>query len=154
VTDARARFDELRQRASPIRYDVLDEFWSTLAPVSVEFMIGEWKGGDLPTGHRGDGFLGDRWFGTTFTSATDVQPIICVDADGNKYEDTTLMNGGASLWMEEFRGEVTATMVYDGMAVFDHFKRVGPETLIGVMNGKGVLDKGEHYWFVLDRDAD
>ena len=59
MTDARARFDELRQRVSPIPYDELDEFWSTLAPVSVDFMTGEWKGGDLPTGHRGDGFLGD-----------------------------------------------------------------------------------------------
>lgn len=151
MTDARARFDELRQRASPIRYDELDEFWSTLAPVSVEFMIGEWKGGDLPTGHRGDGFLGDRWFGTTFTSATDVQPIICVDADGNKYEDTTLMNGGASLWMEEFRGEVTATMVYDAVPIHDHFKEVDDSAVIAITNGKGALDNGRYMYFYLER---
>ena len=32
------------------------------------------------------------------------------------------MNGEASLWLEEFRGEVTATMVYDGAPIHDHFK--------------------------------
>ena len=29
------------------------------------------------------------------------------------------MNGEASLWMEEFRGEVVASMVYDGRPVHD-----------------------------------
>ena len=81
MTTARERFDELR-RSAPIAYADLDEFWSLLAPVPIDFMIGEWKAGDLPTGHRGDGFLGDSWFGTNFNSASDVQPIICVDAQG------------------------------------------------------------------------
>jgi hypothetical protein len=35
-----------------------------------------------------------------------------------------------------FRGEVTATVVYDGMAVLDHFKRVDDNTPMGVVNGK------------------
>jgi hypothetical protein len=151
VTDARARFDELRHRASPIRYDELDEFWSTLEPVTVDFMIGEWKAGDLPTGHRGDGFLGDRWFGTTFTSAFKVAPIICVDENGDKYEDTTLMKGGASLWMEEFRGEVTATMVYDAVPIHDHFKGIDDNAVIAITNGKGALDNGRHMYFYLER---
>jgi hypothetical protein len=54
--------------------------------------------------------------------------------------------------MVEFRGESTATMVYDGRPVLDHFKRVDEGTLLGVMNGKGVLDDGRHYYFVLERD--
>ena len=75
MTDARKRFDELK-RTELIPYDELEAFWATLEPVAIEFMIGEWTGGDLPTGHRGDGFLGDSWYGTTFRSASDV------DADG------------------------------------------------------------------------
>jgi hypothetical protein len=152
MTDARSRFNGFKERAAPIPYRELDEFWSSLEPVvAIEFMIGEWRGGDLPTGHRGDGFLGQTWFGTTFTSADDVQPIICVDAQGTKYEDTTLMKGGASLWMEEFRGEVTATMVYDAMPIHDHFKKVDHDAVIAVTNGKGALDNGRLMYFYLER---
>jgi Domain of unknown function (DUF4334)/GXWXG protein len=150
MTDPRKRLNELR-RSAPIAYGDLEDFWSLLAPVTIDFMIGEWKGGDLPTGHRGDGFLGNSWFGTTFTSASDVKPIICVDAEGNKYEDTKLMKGGASLWMEEFRGEVTATMVYDAMPIHDHFKKVDDNAVLAIMNGKGALDEGRYMYFYLER---
>jgi len=54
--------------------------------------------------------------------------------------------------MVEFRGESTATMVYDGQPVLDHFKRVGEDTLLGIMNGRGVRDQGHYYYFRLDRD--
>ncbi len=151
MTKARERFDELKQRTAPIPYAELEEFWSTLEPVPIEFMIGEWRGGDLPAGHRSDGFLGDSWFGTTFRSASDVQPIICVDDDGNKYEDTTLMKGGASLWMEQFRGDVTATMVYDAMPIHDHFKKVDDDAVLAITNGKGALDHGRYMYFYLER---
>jgi hypothetical protein len=100
---------------------------------------------------RGDGFLGDSWFGTTFRSASDVQPIICVDDDGNKYQDTTLMKGGASLWMEQFRGDVTATMVYDAMPIHDHFKKVDDNAVLAITNGKGALDHGRYMYFYLER---
>jgi hypothetical protein len=151
VSEARQRFAEFRKRTEPIPYEELEEFWSTLKPIPIEFMIGEWKGGDLPTGHRGDGFLGNTWYGTTFRSASDVQPIICVDAEGNKYEDTKLMKGAASLWMEEFRDEVTATMVYDAMPIHDHFKKVDDNAVLAITNGKGALDNGRYMYFYLER---
>jgi hypothetical protein len=150
-SEARKKFTDFNQRTEPILYEVLEEFWATLDPVDIDFMIGEWKGGDLVTGHRGDGFLGDRWFGTTFNSAADVQPIVCLDSDGNKYSDTKLMNGEASLWMEEFRGEVTATMVYDGSPIHDHFKKVDDNAVVAITNGKGALDKGRYMYFSLER---
>ncbi len=105
----------------------------------------------MPAGHFGDGFLGDRWFGTTLTSATEVQPIVCVDEDGKKYEDTKLMKGGASLWMEEFRGEVTATVVYDAVPIHDHFKKVDDDAVLAITNGKGALDHGRYMYFCLQR---
>jgi Domain of unknown function (DUF4334)/GXWXG protein len=148
---ARERFTDFRSRAEAIPDAELDEFWATLEPVTVDFMIGEWRGGDLVTGHRGNGFLGDRWFGTTFTSASDVQPIICLDDDGNKFSDIELMKGEASLWMEEFRGEVTATMVYDGAPIHDHFKRIDDTAVMAIMNGKGALHRGRHMYFYLER---
>jgi hypothetical protein len=150
-TRARERFEVFKQRTDPIPDEALEEFWATLEPATIDFMIGEWKGDDLFTGHRGNGFLGDRWFGTTFTSAFEVDPIVCLDKDGNKYSDTELMNGGASLWMEEFRGELTATMVYDAMPIHDHFKMVDDDAVMAITNGKGALDNGRYMYFYLER---
>jgi len=41
----------------------------------------------------------------------DVLPIVCLGDAGNKFNNVKLAKGEASLWMEEFRGELTATMV-------------------------------------------
>ena len=59
--------------------------------------------------------------------------------------------GEASLWLEEFRGEVTATMVYDAMPIHDHFKRIDDDAVLAIMNGKGALDNGRHMYFFLER---
>jgi hypothetical protein len=149
---ARERFIELTQRIRPIADAELDGFWETLAPVTVEQILGEWKGGEFVTGHRSNGVLEKgNWFGKTFRSAAEAQPLICLDADGNKFSNKEWMKGEATLWMEEFRGEVTATMVYDGVPIHDHFKRIDDNALLGLMNGKAALDNGRHLYFYLER---
>jgi hypothetical protein len=35
---------------------------------------------------------------------------------------------------------VTASMVYDGKPVHDHFKKIDDDAVIGIMNGKGAVD--------------
>ena len=113
MTLARKTFTELTQRTDQIADAELDAFWATLEPTTIDFMIGEWKGGEFQTGHRSNGFMAKgNWYGKTFVSATDAKPLICLDEQGNKFSNKEWMNGEASLWMEEFRGEVTATMVY------------------------------------------
>ena len=89
------------------------------------------------------------WFGKTFKSAADVQPLVCLDADGNKFSNVAMGKGEASLWLEDFRGEVTATMVYCAGAnpCHDHFKKIDDDAVMGIMNGKGVLDNGRYYYF-------
>ncbi|MCW2515478.1 MAG: hypothetical protein JWR11_4520, partial [Mycobacterium sp.] len=88
-------------------------------------------------------------------SASDAKPLVCLDADGNKFSNTEAMKGEASLWLEEFRGEVTASMVYDGAPVHDHFKRVDDNAVMGIMNGKGAVDDSSgsprHLYFYLER---
>lgn len=149
---ARDTFTDLTGRTGQIADAELDQFWATLAPVTIDFMIGEWKGGEFHTGHRANGFMNKlNWFGKTFISATDAKPLVCLDGDGNTFSNTEAMKGEASLWMEEFRGEVTATMVYDGAPVHDHFKKVDDNTVIGVMNGKKALDNGRLLYFYLER---
>ena len=67
----------------------LDAFWDTLQPATIDFMIGEWKGGEFATGHQANGFMKRlNWFGKTFHSAADAKPLMCLDADGNKFSNT------------------------------------------------------------------
>jgi hypothetical protein len=42
-------------------------------------------------------------------------------------------------------------MVYDGQPVFDHFKRVDDNTLMGIMNGKKLRPSGNFFYFLLER---
>jgi hypothetical protein len=149
---ARKQFTELTERAGEIPDAELDEFWATLPAVACDFMIGEWKGGEFHTGHRANGFMEKGgWFGKTFNSLDDAQPLVCLDEDGNKFSNTEWMNGEASLWMEEFRGDVTATMVYDGQPIHDHFKKVDDNAVIGIMNGKKAVVDGRYLYFYLQR---
>lgn len=48
----------------------------------------------------------------------------------------------------EYRGAVSAAMVYDHLPIIDHFRRVDIDTLLGVMDMRGMT---EPYFFVLRR---
>jgi hypothetical protein len=154
--DAAARFHELRTDAGPIDVAVLDAVWAGLATVAAEDILGPWRGFGFETGHPVGQLLDvGRWHGKRFDSLDDAKPLICRAEDGSLFSDVKSGRGEASLWNIAFRGEVTATMVYDGMPVFDHFKRVDDRTLMGIMNGKAahVRDAaGQHFYFGLERE--
>ena len=152
MNGARGTFDGFVSREGQIPDAELDAFWALLRPAGIDFMLGEWKGGEFQTGHKANGFMNKlNWFGKTFHSAAEAQPLVCLDAEGNKFSNTEAMNGEASLWLEEFRGEVTATMVYDGRPVHDHFKVVDDNTVVGIMNGKAAVVDGRYLYFYLQR---
>ncbi|MEU0500827.1 DUF4334 domain-containing protein [Nocardia sp. NPDC005998] len=48
----------------------------------------------------------------------------------------------------EYRGVVSAAMVYDHLPIIDHFRRLAADTLLGVMDMRGI---GEPYFFILRR---
>ncbi|KHL18851.1 GXWXG protein [Mumia flava] len=152
ITEARQTFARLRETDGTVDPDELDAVWAALDVVRPEALLGRWKGGEFVTGHRMNGML-ERigWYGKTFSSLDDAQPLVCRGSDGELYSDLTTGKGAASLWMVEFRGESTATMVYDGQPVLDHFKQVDESTVLGIMNGKGVLDDERHFYFFLER---
>ncbi|MFC7450358.1 DUF4334 domain-containing protein [Rhodococcus daqingensis] len=147
------KFFELLGSEGPVDPRRLDEVWAALPTVHIDELKGRWRGSGFETGHRTGRLLAKSgWYGKNFGSRFDVQPMLCRGTDGELFSDVAAGKGEASLWMVEFRGECTATMVYDGMPVFDHFKRVDDQTLMGIMNGKAVLDGGEHFYFALMRD--
>jgi hypothetical protein len=150
------RWRALRAATGPLAPGELDALWADLEVVDVASILGSWRGFAFLTGHPIEKVLSaGRWHGKRFVAPDDAKPLICRADDGSLYSDTTAGRGEASLWNVEFRGEVTATMVYDGMAVLDHFKRVDDDTLMGVMNGKPalVLPTGHHFYFGLERES-
>ncbi|WNV87043.1 DUF4334 domain-containing protein [Umezawaea sp. Da 62-37] len=153
--DAARRWQVLRASAGPVDTGELDALWADLEVVDASAVLGSWRGFAFPTGHPLEAVLiSSRWHGKRFVAPDDAKPLIRRGEDGTFYSDTTAGRGEASLWNVEFRGEVTATMVYDGMPVLDHFKRVDDTTLMGVMNGKPgvVLARGRHFYFGLERE--
>ena len=148
-----ATFFELKESQAVSEPAHLDELWAALEPIGRDFMIGAWSGGELPSGHKMDGQLElARWHGKTFNSIYDVKPLVCRDDDGNLYSNQELGKGEASLWGVQFRGETTASMVYDGQPVIDHFKKVDDTHVMGIMNGKTSLVRDRHFYFYLERE--
>ncbi|WP_280357205.1 DUF4334 domain-containing protein [Nocardia otitidiscaviarum] len=147
-------WQELAARQSGVPVAALDALWAGLPTVRVEDILGEWRGAAFRTGHPLCRALdANRWYGKRFHSPERAEPLICRAADGSLFSHLELGGGEATLWQVEFRGEVTATMVYDSRPVFDHFKRLDDNTLMGVMNGRPdlVLANGEHFYFRLER---
>ena len=137
------------QNTDPVQLAAL---FAQLEPVSIEFMFGDWRGGELPSGHPMDGGLVTaRWHGKSFRSATDVQPLVCLDEDGAKYSNVALGKGEATLRLIDFEGRVTASMVYDGQPVIDHFVKVDDDTVMGVMTGKKLV--APYFYFYLKREG-
>lgn len=142
------------QRLADVPAEDLDALWADCTPVRAADILGAWAGSDFETDHPVHGMLAaSGWHGKRFDSVRSAHPLVCRDADGALFSNEELGRGLASLWDVEFRGEVTAAMVYDGQPVIDHFKAVDADTLLGVMNGKGVRHEGRHYYFVLRRES-
>ncbi|MEH6821691.1 MAG: DUF4334 domain-containing protein [Dietzia psychralcaliphila] len=135
--------------------DRVSALWDSLEPARVDDIAGtRWRGTGLDTGHPMFGMLGQmRWWGKDFTNPRKVDPILVTDDSGAVVPDTSATGGGgASLWEVSFRGRPCASMVYDRLPVIDHFAVVDPDTLLAVMNGRGTVQEGEHFWFVLERE--
>lgn len=60
--------------------------FDSLDPVSIEFMLGDWTGSGVPTGHPMDGVLEDAgWYGKRFESPGRVHPLVHMTLDGQKF---------------------------------------------------------------------
>jgi len=131
----------------------LTALWDVLPVVTADELRGLWRGTGIDSGHRVHATLeGARWFGKNFIDADSVQPIVCRDDSGALVARTDLAGGGAYLSDSVHRGRLTATMSYDGRPVHDHFVRVDEDAVLGVMAGRGALDDGAPYFFLLERD--
>lgn len=126
--------------------DLLAHFVS-LDAISDEFMLGEWQGEILPTGHADESVLqGLDWIGKRFHSRDNVDPMVCIDGNGMRVVNPVL--GSASLREMVFHGKCTATMIYDKHPISDHFVKVSDNCVLGVMDRKG---RDGYLFFLLTR---
>jgi hypothetical protein len=149
-----------------------------LDAVPIEFMIGIWAGSEFPTGHRMDGLLtATGWYGKQFVDTETVHPLLFHTADRraafpvnprfapvglglptNRSYHRLITTARpligtstptARLRMTEYRGRVSATMVYDTKPINDVFRKVDDATVLGAMDLRGA---DRPYFFVLRRD--
>ncbi|EDX86665.1 hypothetical protein S7335_4370 [Synechococcus sp. PCC 7335] len=152
-----------------------------LAPVDIEFMLGQWKGSGFQTGHPMDGLLeAANWYGKAFIGSECVHPLLFLDGSGQTFKVapnpqmmklalrlplpkndvlgpmyallTSMLKteeSQARLRMMEYRGKVSATMIYDYLPIHDVFRKVDDNTLLGLMDYKGLSDP---FFFVLERE--
>jgi AraC-like DNA-binding protein len=153
AAQAAQRLRQWRDDPGVIAASELQKVFDALDVVPREALVGAWRGGGFDTGHPVLRQLHRlRWVGKTFHSIDKVDPLICRADDGSHYADDKTMGGGASLQMIEYRGKVSAAMVYDARPVIDHFRRVDAVTLLGVMTGRNTLYQGQPFYFYLKRD--
>lgn len=158
-------------------------FFAALAPATIDDMLGGWRGGALPTGHKLDGLL-ERfgWHGKRFDSADDGHPLVFerpgggtvelhpafmplalvmrwprwfgTDAFARAFRALTPLlrtrRPRSRLRMVEHQGVVTAAMIYDDLPVCDVFRRVDGDTLVGLMDSRGMR---RPFFFVLRRES-
>ncbi|MBT0669970.1 DUF4334 domain-containing protein [Novosphingobium profundi] len=157
-----------------VRPDQAFTLFDALEPVDVGFLAGTWRGREFPSGHPMDGSLEcSGWYGKRFTDSESVDPLLFHDAARSGYfvadpigvaqalaqgvRDLSAIRKAieapapaARLRRVEYRGVLSAAMVYDRLPVIDHFRRVDEVTLLGAMDRRG--DPGT-YFFVLDREG-
>ncbi|MFE5291121.1 alcohol dehydrogenase catalytic domain-containing protein [Isoptericola sp. NPDC056618] len=151
--DAAALADLLRDGRVPAAD--LPALWRSLPPVRTDELRGLWRGFGVSTEHRTQRLLvRTGWYGKLFRADDDVSPLVCETPDGALVADARLARGGATLRAVEHDGVVTASMVYDGQPVIDHFTRLSDHAVLGVMTGRDTADGGALYYFVLERVAD
>ena len=164
--------------ARPVSVDQALALFDQLDPVSVDFMLGRWRGEGVNTGHPMDGLLEHYgWHGKHFHSADQVDPLVFNEQrrmpprvlfPGLKLNDKLIRSKAmpsvfrllspllesnqcaARLRRTEYRGKITATMIYDHLPINDVCARIDDNTVLGVMDQKGVE---QPFIFILHREV-
>jgi hypothetical protein len=133
---AAATLRQLVDTGSEVSVERLLVLYDALEAIDTAFMLGDWEGGAFRTGHPGEApLVALGWVGKSFHGENDVEPIIVRDEQGRRVASPVM--GKATLRMVSYRGVTTATMIYDRHPIFDHFRTLGDDLVVGVMDRKG-----------------
>ncbi|KAL8748255.1 MAG: hypothetical protein Q9184_007462 [Pyrenodesmia sp. 2 TL-2023] len=131
----------------------VEKLYDGLKPLpSCDFLIGSWGGGGFDTGHPGyTGLAEAKWAGKDFRSVDDVDPIMVFDEKENRVWNEDW--GHASLREMVFRGVASTAMIYDIKPIFDHFRYVNEDLVMGAMDCPKLFAKelGTFYFYLTKR---
>ncbi|WP_257453674.1 DUF4334 domain-containing protein [Archangium lipolyticum] len=164
-------FDEA-VKAGKLNTEAALALFDSLPTVELALMRGRWKGSELQTGHPMDGMLSATgWYGKQFIDAESVHPLLFFTEDrasvfpvdprkwpspgiqsfvGSHRAEVETGQFKARLRMTEYRGKISATMIYDDRPILDVFRKVDADTVLGAMDTRGMAAP---YFFVLRRDS-
>lgn len=154
------------------------ELFDSLPSAEEAMMIGAWRGSEVKTEHSMVGYLENGgWYGKQFVDRDNVHPLLfwrrvnkSAYAVNPKLMPFTwkvpkvkmlgvfmriarpilrTKKSRARLRMVEYRGLLSAAMVYDQKPIADSFRRVDENCVMGAMDMKG---QREPYFFILTRD--
>jgi hypothetical protein len=111
---------------------ILLPLFQQLPPVSIEFMLGTWRGGKFDGGAEPDPI---SWWGKRFVSRDEAEPLLCRAPDGSVYTYTKL--GSARLREAAIFGVTSAALIYDQQPIMDYFRMVSENVIIGLGDIKG-----------------
>ena len=135
------------------------QWFDSLEPVDLDFMMGRWKGFILITDPKLEDLVKNsvwgNWQGQEFVDADNVHPwlfsdsrgeVFNVEANPNTYDKTLELHkddflklksslattkSQARLLMAKYRGKISATMIYDYLPIYDFFRLVDENTVLG-----------------------
>ena len=175
--DAKQTIQDLTNRKSMSTKEAL-EFFDALPIVEIDTIIGRWHGTEISTSHPMDGLLeAFGWYGKEFIDRDHVHPLLFSDNEGKlfaldpqrlpfsigqympriKQARQALLalrsvlqtrKTKARVRMIEYRGKVSASMIYDNLPIYDTFRLIDQNTLLGVMDLKGMA---QPFFFKLHR---
>lgn len=135
-----------RDRIHP---SVLDKFYSDLEPVDFDDLEHtKWRGGYFYTGNNWGLLLSLpvlHWHGKEFRTKDSVDALV-FRISKLKF---AVPIGKSKLIETEFRGKTSIAMKYDMMPVWDHFRKVSDNFLMGIMDAK--LPLVDDFYFYLIR---
>ncbi|KAL8833144.1 MAG: hypothetical protein Q9170_004476 [Blastenia crenularia] len=134
------------KKGGPVSEAEVEKLYNALKPLpSPEFLFGSWGGGGFDTGHEGyAGLARTRWDGKDFRSVDDVDPIMVLDDKDSRVWSEEW--GHASLREMVFRGVTSTAMIYDNKPIFDHFRFVKDDLVMGAMDCPKFMGRKYAQW--------
>lgn len=157
-------FRTLCHTGSPTQQQMAAAF-DALDPVDLDMLVGLWKAdpgyAETPGGRM---LVESGWWGARFTDAETVDPLLFRSDDGDGLLAADLLRVLALIRegvrnistrraevetsapigrvrMIEYRGVVTATLLYDQVPVLDYLRAVDNDTVIAAVDGRGMADR-------------
>lgn len=123
---------------------ILMPLYEQLEPASIDFMLGQWRGGKFDGGATPDPI---NWYGKRFVSREHAEPLLCRKEDGTVYAWEKW--GAAQLREVAYGGKLQASLIYDEKPMMDYFRKVTDDMVIGLGDIKG---QATEFFFWLERD--